>query len=94
MADSATAIVTNNRGPSDVLVLDGRRCAYWASWAPQRASIGLCVTLFTYANDFRCSVSADASCVPEPQMMVDLIMDELEALIDLTSAPEQASNAL
>ena len=50
VADSATALVTNNRGPADWISFDGRRCTYWVSWAPQRGTIGLTMTVFTYAG--------------------------------------------
>ena len=83
VADGATALVTNNRGPATALHLDGRCCVYWVSWAPQRASIGLCITVFTYAGHVRCSVSADTSCVPEPDRLVELFSSELDALIGL-----------
>ena len=50
VADNATALVTNNRGPARPKALDGRRLKYYVSWAPQRASIGVTITLFTYAG--------------------------------------------
>jgi hypothetical protein len=83
VADSATCIVTNNRGPSHLLRLDGRTCTFWASWAPQRAAVGLCLTVYTYAGTVRCSASADSSCIPDPDRLVSLLMEELEALAEL-----------
>ena len=50
VADNATALVTNNRGPPRPKALDGRRLKYYVSWAPQRASIGVTITLFTYVD--------------------------------------------
>ena len=44
VADNATALVTNNRGPARPKALDGRRLKYYVSWAPQRASIGVTIT--------------------------------------------------
>merc|ERR1712216_286954 len=71
VSDTATSIITNNRGPSEPLVFDGRRCSYWVSWAPTRASVGICITVYTYAATVRCSVSADSSCVPRPERLVE-----------------------
>lgn len=83
VADSATCIVTNNRGPSKTLYFDGRACTFWASWAPQRASVGLCLTVYTYAGTVRCSVSADSSCVSDPARLVDMLMEEVEHMADM-----------
>lgn len=83
VADGATAIVTNNRGPEDWLYFDGRRCSYWVSWAPQRANIGVCLTLFTYAGTMRCSVISDTSCAPEPERLVALFSEEFRELASL-----------
>ncbi len=82
VADGATAIVTNNRGPSVALRFDGRPCSYWVSWAPQRASVGVCLTLYSYAGSVRCSVNADASCVPEPGVLADMVAEEVEAMAE------------
>lgn len=86
VADSATAICTNNRGPSEWLYFDGRLCTRWVSWAPQRASIGLCLTLYTYAGSMRCSVSADETCVPEPAQLVEYFVEEVNALVEAAVA--------
>ena len=85
IASSATAIVTNNRGPSQPLYLDGRECTYWVSWAPQRGTIGVTLTVYTYADTMRCSVSADDSCVPEPGRLLKLFTEEIEAMADMAA---------
>ena len=86
LADSASAIVTNNRGPSSWLYLDGRRCTYYVSWAPARASVGISVTVYTYADSMRCSVIADSSCSPEPGRLVELFSREFAALVEQVEA--------
>ena len=83
VADGATAIVTNNRGPDGMLFFDGRCCTQWVSWAPTRASVGICVTVYTYAGTVRCSVSADDASVPDVGLLVSLITEELEVLAEL-----------
>jgi len=83
VADGASAIVTNNRGPGRAMGLDGRPLEYYVSWAPQRASIGICVTLFTYNDTMRCSVAADASCMPDPAELVCLFVEEFRGLCAL-----------
>lgn len=88
VADSATAIVTNNRGPSRWLYFDGRQCTRWVSWAPQRASIGVCLTLYSYAGTVRCSVSADESCLPEPEKLVRYFVEEVEAMAEAVSGTD------
>ena len=66
------------------LFFDGRRCTYWVSWAPQRAQVGVCVTVFTAAGEMRCSVSADSSCVPDPGRLVELFEAEFGAMAEAT----------
>ncbi len=53
VADGTTAIVTNNRGPAEHIHLDGRRCEYWVSWAPGRATLGISLTVYSYAGEVR-----------------------------------------
>jgi len=43
----------------------------------------LSASLIRYADTMRCSVSADASCVPDPDEIVSLFLDEFAALAQL-----------
>ena len=94
VADSASAIVTNNRGPAKQLRFDGRPLDFYVSWAPQRASIGLCLTLFTYAGTMRCSVSADEACMRDPDELVSLFVEEFWALAELAGGEAAPTNSV
>ena len=83
VADSATALITSNRGPSEGRRLGGRNLQYYVSWAPQRASVGICITLWTFAGTMRCSVSADETCVPRPEELVALYDEAFSALAEM-----------
>ena len=48
----------------------------------------LSASLIRYADTMRCSVSADASCVPEPDEIVSLFLDEFVALAQLAGCTE------
>ena len=48
----------------------------------------LSASLIRYADTMRCIVSADASCVPEPDEIVSLFLDEFVALAQLAGCTE------
>ena len=48
----------------------------------------LSASFIRYADTMRCSVSADASCVPEPDEIVSLFLDEFVALAQLAGCTE------
>jgi hypothetical protein len=49
-------------------------------WAPQSGSMGIGVSVLTYAGQVYVGMIADRSLVPEPQQVVDLFAPEFEQL--------------
>ena len=75
-----TAIVTNVPGPREPVWLAGRRVEDVVFWVPQAASVGLGVSLFSYAGRVLVGVAADARLVPDPRALADGVRAELDTL--------------
>jgi len=60
----------------------------WFAHTMQTTECMLSASLIRYADTMRCSVSADASCVPEPDEIVSLFLDEFVALAQLAGCTE------
>jgi hypothetical protein len=50
-------------------------------WVPQSGSIGVGVSILSYAGKVFLGVIADRACVPEPQQVVDRLGPEFEQLL-------------
>jgi WS/DGAT/MGAT family acyltransferase len=75
-----TAIVTNVPGPREHVWFAGRRVEDLVFWVPQAASVGLGVSLFSYAGQVLVGVAADAGTVPDPGAVADDVVAELAEL--------------
>jgi diacylglycerol O-acyltransferase len=75
-----TAVVTNVPGPRQPLHLLGRKVRDVMFWVPQSGDLGLGVSLLSYAGTVRIGVGADASVMPDPEVLVDAFVAELELL--------------
>jgi WS/DGAT/MGAT family acyltransferase len=75
-----TAVVSNVPGPKAPLYMCGQRITEMHFWVPQSGSMGLGVSLLTYAGQVYVGMIADHNLVAEPQRAVDLFAPELERL--------------
>lgn len=80
LANKCTAVVTNVRGPSGELTLVGRRVRSIIFWVPQRARIGVGVSILSFAGKVQVGVIADAALVPDPAALAEAFEKEFEAL--------------
>jgi len=77
---SVTAVVTNVPGPPDPMTLAGADLSGVVFWVPQTASVGVGLSIFSYAGTVRVGVAADVGLVADPQALADLVDDELAQL--------------
>ena len=80
----SSAIVTNVPGPKEPVYLAGSRLTRLVFWVPQAGSVGLGVSLLSYAGEVSIGVAADCNLVPEPGRMVagaEVEMAELARLV-------------
>jgi hypothetical protein len=81
-ANKCTSVVTNVPGPTHELTLGGRKVRTLMYWVPQRASIGVGISILTFAGQVQLGVIADTELVSDPALLVRSIeaeFDDLEA---------------
>jgi WS/DGAT/MGAT family acyltransferase len=73
-------VLTNVPGPRRRLTLAGTPLAGVLVWAPCSGSVGMSVSVFSYAGKVTVGFLVDAGLVPEPQALADSFRAELLAL--------------
>jgi diacylglycerol O-acyltransferase len=73
-------VLTNVPGPRRRLSLAGTPLAGVLVWAPCSGSVGMSVSVFSYAGNVTVGFLTDAGLVPDPQALADAFRDELLAL--------------
>ena len=73
-------VLTNVPGPRRRLSLAGTPLAGVLVWAPCSGSVGMSVSVFSYAGRVTVGFLTDAGLVPDPQVLADAFRDELLAL--------------
>jgi diacylglycerol O-acyltransferase len=73
-------VLTNVPGPRRKLSLAGTPLAGVLVWAPCSGSVGMSVSVFSYAGKVTVGFLTDAGLVPDPQALADAFHDELLAL--------------
>jgi hypothetical protein len=76
-----SAVVSNVPGPAEPLYLCGQRVKEMYFWVPQAGSMGVGVSLFSYAGQVHVGMIADRSLVPEPAEVVGRFAHEFEQLL-------------
>jgi WS/DGAT/MGAT family acyltransferase len=77
-------VLTNVPGPRRPLELTGRRLGGVLVWAPCSGSVGMSVTIFSYAGKVTVGFMAAQRLVAEPQRLADGFREELLALARVT----------
>ena len=73
-------VLTNVPGPRRKLSLAGTPLAGVLVWAPCSGTVGMSVSVFSYAGKVTVGFLTDAGLVPDPQALADAFRDELLAL--------------
>ena len=76
----ASAVVTNVPGPRETVHLAGSPVRGVLVWAPCSGSIGMTVSIFSYAGDVTVGFMVDTALLPDPQPLVKGFDAELRAL--------------
>ncbi len=82
LAKKSSVVVTNVPGPREPLYLGGRKLKDLMFWAPHPARLGSNVSIISYNGVVRVGVRGDDNVLPDPEAMVRLFEEELEALED------------
>jgi diacylglycerol O-acyltransferase len=77
----ASLVLTSVPGPRRRLSLAGHRVDHLMFWVPHPASLGLGVSILTYAGEVVIGVRADSAVMPEPAVLVRLFEEGLGAIV-------------
>jgi WS/DGAT/MGAT family acyltransferase len=80
LANKCTAVVTNVPGPQRELTLAGRRVRNMMFWVPQRANIGLGISVLSFAGKVQVGVIVDAHLIPDARDLTRAFEEEFQAL--------------
>jgi len=83
LANKCTAVVTNITGPSRDLMLEGRKVRSIHFWVPQRARIGIGISILSFAGKVQLGVIADEALVPDLASLIQAFEAEFETLRSL-----------
>jgi WS/DGAT/MGAT family acyltransferase len=83
-APKTTAVMTNVPGPRQSIYFAGARVGGILGWVPASGSIGMGVCIFSYDGGVTIGLQVDPRLVPDPNMIVAAIGEELAALEPLT----------
>jgi diacylglycerol O-acyltransferase len=84
----ASLVLTSVPGPRRRVRLAGHAVERMMFWVPHPASLGLGISILTYAGEVVVGVRADTAVMPDPARLVRAIEEELRAV-----APELAGRA-
>lgn len=84
----SSAVVTNVPGPREPVFLAGTRLDRLVFWVPQAGSVGLGVSILSYAGEVTIGVAADRRLVPDPARITADLEAELSDLLRLATGPE------
>jgi diacylglycerol O-acyltransferase len=79
-ANKCTSVITNVPGPQGPLAFGGRRLRSLMFWVPQRADIGVGISILTFAGNVQVGVIADTRVLEDPGSLVRMIEDEFEGM--------------
>lgn len=82
----ATAVLTNVPGPRETVYLAGVPLRNVLVWAPTAGSVGMSVSILSYAGEVTIGLLVHAELVPDPQSIVDRLGRELTGLAGLAPA--------
>lgn len=79
-----TAVMTNVPGPAVKQMLCGSCIDEAIFWVPQSGTVGLGLSVFSYGGGVQFGIMSDAHLCPQPQNIVDFVLQEFNALLTLT----------
>ena len=82
-ARKASAVVTNIAGPRERLSLAGTPLTGFMLWVPTSGSIGVGLSIVTYAGRLSLGVAVDPNVVPDGEQLLDALRTEMAELVAL-----------
>ena len=82
-ADKVSVVLTNVPGPSQKLYFAGRLLDTIVFWVPQSGSIGVGISIFSYAGQVNVGLITDRGLAPDPDTIVAAFQEEFDRLLGL-----------
>ncbi|MEM1177255.1 MAG: WS/DGAT domain-containing protein [Acidobacteriota bacterium] len=77
-ARKCSAVMSNVPGPKESLSVAGRQVTGMLFWVPQRANIGLGISILSFNDEVRIGIYSDTSLIESPSELIDDMLAELE----------------
>ena len=75
---NASSTMTNVPGPREPLLFAKEKISNMMFFGPQSGTMGVGISVFSYAGRLTMGLNADANLIPDPDLLVSLFMEELE----------------
>jgi hypothetical protein len=82
LANKCTCVVTNVPGPPETLYIGGRKVRSMVFWVPQRAKIGIGISIFSFSGSVQVGVITDTNLIPDPTRFVDAFEAEFDHMLE------------
>ena len=83
LANKCTCVVTNVPGPQEDLYIGGSRMRNMIFWVPQRAKIGIGISIFSFSGHVQLGIISDTALLPDPQLFAEAFEQELEHMAEV-----------
>ena len=84
LANKASCVISNVPGPQQPFTVKGRRIKYTVFWPPQKDSIGVGLSIYSYAEQVIIGVQGDVSVLSDPELIVEEFGSALKELASCT----------
>jgi diacylglycerol O-acyltransferase / wax synthase len=89
----SSAVMTNVPGPQFQLFLAGSPLREIMAWVPQSGGLGMGVSVISYNGGIMVGVNTDSALVPDPELIVNHLYIEVEALKQLAEDVKNRASA-
>ena len=86
-------VVTNVPGPREPVSFAGTPVTGVLVWAPCSGSLGMTVSIFSYAGEVTAGFMADTALIPDPGVLAETFDRELLQLCDASGATAGQSSS-
>lgn len=88
-ADKVSVVLTNVPGPSQKLYFAGKALDTIVFWVPQSGSIGVGISIFSYAGHVNVGLITDRGLAPDPDTIIAAFQAEFDTLLSLARARDR-----
>jgi diacylglycerol O-acyltransferase len=85
-AGRATAVITNIAGPREQVSLTGVPLSGFTAWVPSTGPVGVGLSICSYAGQLLLGVAVDEALVPDSEVLLEALRDEVAALREIDVA--------